>query len=363
MGSAQSRNVIQSTVNIMNKSTNRVALEQVTSVNVVQALNIVNNKGKNIIIRGNEQTITASVDASSYLNAMQSNETKQAIQQEIEQMASALVSGINFGNSTEASNEISTVLKASNEVVNTASMKCQTTLNTSQVINVTENVADDTILIEGQKQAADVAAISKCQLDAVQGNTTMQEAQQKIRQKAISETKGLDPTLFLGMLLAIVVLIIGGIVMGMSKAGSKVAGRTISVFTGLFGIVGVGLCAYMLLRGSSKRGSLQFEPPKGTSVEDFFYQYPFLKHTEVHSQCGSKVLIDGEEATRVRNNAMTIQWDAPYALNVAVGRYGSYTNQYGDTIQPKQVARNWIDATLEQLPAAKLFAEKWRVTK
>lgn len=74
-------------------------------------------------------------------------------------------------------------------------------------------------------------------------------------------------------------------------------------------------------------------------------------------------LLQSRQAPQVANNAMTIQWNAPYALNVAVGKYGSYTNQFGKEVQPKQVARNWIDATLEQLPAARLFAEKWRVTR
>jgi hypothetical protein len=331
MGSAQSRNVIQSTVNVMNKSTNRVALEQVTSVNVVQALNIVGNRAKgDIIVRGNKQTINASVDAASYLNAMQSNETKQAIQQELEQMASSLVSGINFGNSTESSNEIATVLSMTNEVVNSASMKCQTTLNTSQVINVTENVADGDVLVEGQEQQADVKAISKCQLDAVQGNKTIQDAQQKIKQTAIAETKGLDPLAFLGMIIAVIVIIIGGGIAVSFKAGSKVAAKATSIVTALLSLAGIGTCAYLVFF-KTKQKRPQWPPPRGTKPEDFFFQYPFLRHTHVHSQCGQSILIDGVDATQVlgveqvagRRNQLLVDWVKQYNAAVEKHREGS----------------------------------------
>jgi hypothetical protein len=77
----------------------------------------------------------------------------------------------------------------------------------------------------------------------------------------------------------------------------------------------------------------------------------------------SGTLLRSRQEPQVRNNAMTITWTAPYALNVAVGKYGSYTNIAGDLVQPPQIARNWIDATYQALPAVKLFAEKWRVTK
>jgi hypothetical protein len=77
----------------------------------------------------------------------------------------------------------------------------------------------------------------------------------------------------------------------------------------------------------------------------------------------SGTLLRSRQEPQVRNNAMTITWQAPYALNVAIGKYGSYKNEFGTDIQPPQQARDWIDATYQALPAAKLFAEKWRVTK
>jgi hypothetical protein len=77
----------------------------------------------------------------------------------------------------------------------------------------------------------------------------------------------------------------------------------------------------------------------------------------------SGTLLRSRQEPQVQNNAMTIKWQAPYALNVAVGKYGSYTNSSGDSVQPPQIARNWIDATYQALPAMKLFAEKWRVLR
>jgi hypothetical protein len=77
----------------------------------------------------------------------------------------------------------------------------------------------------------------------------------------------------------------------------------------------------------------------------------------------SGTLLQSRQEPQVQNNAMTITWQAPYALNVAVGRYGSYTNSFGESVQPPQVARNWIGATYQALPALEVFAERWRVTK
>jgi hypothetical protein len=77
----------------------------------------------------------------------------------------------------------------------------------------------------------------------------------------------------------------------------------------------------------------------------------------------SGTLLRSRQEPQVKSNAMTIKWAAPYALNVAVGKYGSYIGAGGEPVQPPQIARNWIDATYQALPAVKLFAEKWRVTK
>ena len=77
----------------------------------------------------------------------------------------------------------------------------------------------------------------------------------------------------------------------------------------------------------------------------------------------SGTLLQSRQEPQVSNNAMTIVWGADYALNVALGKYGSYIGARGKPVQPPQIARNWIDATYQALPAVKLFAEKWRVTK
>lgn len=74
-------------------------------------------------------------------------------------------------------------------------------------------------------------------------------------------------------------------------------------------------------------------------------------------------LLQSRQAPQVSNNAMTIVWSADYALNVAIGKYGTYPGARGEPVQPPNIARNWIDATLRELPAARLFAEKWRLTK
>ena len=74
-------------------------------------------------------------------------------------------------------------------------------------------------------------------------------------------------------------------------------------------------------------------------------------------------LLASRQEPKVQNNTMSIAWQAPYAMNIIKGSYGPYKTPAGNTVLPQQIARNWIDATYQALPAVKLFAEKWRVTK
>ena len=73
-------------------------------------------------------------------------------------------------------------------------------------------------------------------------------------------------------------------------------------------------------------------------------------------------LLDSRK-TAVQGKSLSITWQAPYAMNVIKGSYGPYENPAGDRVLPQQIARNWIGATYQALPAMKTFAEKWRVTK
>jgi hypothetical protein len=74
-------------------------------------------------------------------------------------------------------------------------------------------------------------------------------------------------------------------------------------------------------------------------------------------------LLASRQEPQIQNNRMTIRWQAPYAMNIIKGSYGAYKTPAGNTVLPQQIARNWIDATYQALPAAKLFAEKWRVLR
>jgi hypothetical protein len=74
-------------------------------------------------------------------------------------------------------------------------------------------------------------------------------------------------------------------------------------------------------------------------------------------------LLRSRQEPQVQKNRLTILWSADYALNVAIGKYGSYLGAGDTPVQPPQVARNWIDATYQALPALQVFAERWKLTK
>jgi hypothetical protein len=321
MGSAESRNFVQSTINVMNRSTNRVALEQATSVRTYQGINITGTGG-NVRVSGNKMEASVSLTSEAYLSAMQSNDVKQSIAQELEQMGTAVVSGINFGNSAEVSNDVRTFLNASSETVNSASAKCDAAITTSQAINIAETAGD--VEVVGNEMKATVEALAKCRLEAVQGNSVIQSVDQKVKQTAIAEAKGLDPMAFFGIILLVIAIAVVGVIYGATKTLTGTTGKMVPVIVGLLCLAGAGVMAYVVFVWMRDRRELQ--PPAGTSEDDFFLQYPFLKHTEVRGKCGD-VIIDGLPAEQVlgapasgKRNDLIVGWAKRYNAAVEAHR-------------------------------------------
>ena len=73
-------------------------------------------------------------------------------------------------------------------------------------------------------------------------------------------------------------------------------------------------------------------------------------------------LLDSQQAPQVAGNALTIQWTAPYAMNVLRGSYPDpYVNPAGDTATPgDRPARDWIAGALRAQPFRPFFVQKWR---
>lgn len=74
-------------------------------------------------------------------------------------------------------------------------------------------------------------------------------------------------------------------------------------------------------------------------------------------------LLNSQQAPVVRSSkvgyALSIEWTAPYAKNILLGKYDPYINPEGRKATPEQVKRNWLTSTLEAKPFMPFLVARW----
>jgi hypothetical protein len=289
MGSAESRNVVQSVANVSVKASNSAIQNVESSGRNYQGINVTGVDG-DVTIRGVRMDGTVRMSVAALLEVMQSNDVQQSIAQEMEQMAKASVSGINLGNSSKSSNSASTVINASVEVSNVAAQKCDTSAVSTQVINVADVGRNVTIEDVEMRSALDV--IVDCRMNAIQGNSSIQDMQQTVKQAAISETVGFDPAAIIWAIVALIIAV-GAVGLGGMYVTAKVSGPIAGKLLPFLLAVGILAGAAFLIMTLLSRLD-QVQPPPGVSREDNILQYPFLDPAVVESECRPAVFTGRE---------------------------------------------------------------------
>lgn len=284
MGTATSRNVVQSVANVTAEASNSAIQTVAVSARSSQAINVAGVSG-DVTIRKVRMDGSVELSVQAYLDATQSNEVQQKVAQQMEQMAKASVSGINLGNSSRTSNEVSTAINAVVRTTNMTSQACDTEALSNQVINVAD--VGGAVLIEDVEMGAAVKALADCRLNLVQGNSSVQDLQQTMKQTAVSETVGLDLAAFLWLIVAGVVAL--GIVTGVSmliayKTSRSAASTLVKLLIPLAILGGAAFAIFVLL---SRLDPVQ--PPPGVAPEDNILQYPFLRREVVAEDCAPAV--------------------------------------------------------------------------
>jgi len=287
MGSAESRNVIQSVANVSVKASNSAIQNVVSSGRSFQGVNV-SNVAEDVVIRGVRMDGTVRMSVAALLDVMQTNDVQQTIAQEMEQMAKASVSGINLGNSSKTSNTVNTVINASVDVSNIAAQTCNTSAVSTQVINVADIGGSVTVEDVDMRSAIDV--LVDCRMKAIQGNSAIQDMQQSVKQTAISETVGFDPAALLWAIVA-VIAVAGAVVVGFMYTTSKISGpitsRLLPFLLAVGILLGAGFLIMMLLSSID-----QVQPPAGVSREDNILQYPFLDPAVLADECKPAVFTE-----------------------------------------------------------------------
>lgn len=239
MGQAQSNNfsstVINSYASVLQSTTSSALQNSINQVKIGVSggsgdVNISNVKSKQAI----ESSLLASFK--------QTNDSSivQKVSQELQQQASSLVSGLNFGNYSESNNVINSAITASMDVSQTISTTCASTAMNEFILEVQNregNINLDKIDIEQT-----IKNSMQCASESLNKSVASQVVENKIIQKATAETKGLDMNYLILIILAILLLPVVG-----SYVISKVLSSTLAIMVGfVLLLIGIEVAIYTL---------------------------------------------------------------------------------------------------------------------
>jgi len=131
----------------------------------------------------------------------------QSVSQEIQQQASSLVSGLNFGNFSESNNSLESAITASLDVSQNISTSCVSSAVNSFEISVKERTGD--IKIDDINVEQNINNGLECAAKSLNQSSAIQDIKNKVSQVATAKTEGLSID-FASIIVAIIVVIVLG---------------------------------------------------------------------------------------------------------------------------------------------------------
>lgn len=205
MGQAQSNNFTNAVIGTYTKvvqDTNSNALQN--SLN--QARIEISGGTGNVKISNTLSKQTIKNDLTATFKTVNESSVLQKVSQQISQQASSLISGLNLGNFSESTNSINTALNASMDVSQTISTTCSSTAANTFEILVKNQQGD--VDIDNTNIDQSIENSMKCATESMNKSIASQEIENKIAQKAVSETKGLSLDFLTAIVAGIIVVMI-----------------------------------------------------------------------------------------------------------------------------------------------------------
>lgn len=230
MGAAQSTNALTASLS---------AITSVTT-NIIDQTTVSNQQGQGVIISGNtggvkvgditqEQTLTLNVSA--LLTATSSSSAQQDMTTTLSQAATSVVSGLNFGQYSDAQNNVNLFLKESIDIATNISNLCQTDLGQTQTIVITNNSGGTAVGNIVQKQMNNMFV--NCVESAVAQSDAIQKMQTTLDQSATAKSEGLN----IWGIVALAAIIVFGIMAPVAAFSSSI----VKYFYVILIIAGIGL--------------------------------------------------------------------------------------------------------------------------
>ena len=189
MGTATSKNETNLTTKALTKVATNIVNNTDATSNQQQIITISGTEG-DVDIHGVDFEQNATINVSSLLKAMSTSTAQQDVSQDLSQSAKSLLSGINLGQFSDASNEMNVYLQATVDIATNIDQYCKSTIQQDQKIEVKNTKGSVTIDDISMKQLSNV--FSNCIEDAVASSSAIQSVSQTLKQDASATSKGVS---------------------------------------------------------------------------------------------------------------------------------------------------------------------------
>lgn len=251
MGSAKSKNVIDTTTEVITNVSSSLIQKSDSTISQKVDISVVGGTG-NLQINGNVFNQEAKINTEQLLKALNSQEAQNKIIKEVKQAAESVTSGLNLGNSSESSNIVESYMSAVINISSNIEQYC--TNRIGQEITILVDRRDGNIEVNNNTFNQLASNFSKCIGDVVSNQKAIQDVQEKFDQLAVSKSEGLN-LWAVALILFMVALIIMAVFIGPAIGGAKIVYTVLQfLFPVMFILGGVFIAIYYIRTQYVMRG-------------------------------------------------------------------------------------------------------------
>lgn len=212
MGASLSSNVTKAVINAVTTVTSNVIQNANITTDTSQIIHVSDVEG-DVVIKGTKQYQKVNLNMNALFSSLATVSNQQKIAESISQQAKAVVSGINLGQVAGVSNFVNSVITGSMHIASTLSTTCSANVKQTESIVVERVLGKVSIQNAEMMQISDI--LSKCIENAVNQNTTIQDAIATFKNSATAETMGISEW---------AVVITGALLIGAPVVGGTIGG-------------------------------------------------------------------------------------------------------------------------------------------
>lgn len=229
MGGSVTKNIVNSAVDVMAKTSSSIINGQQISTEQNQMINVSRTDG-DVLISGNHLNQEVNINMEALLTAMSTTEVRQKLAVELAQAAKSITKGINLFQFSNAQNELNSAINAVIDTTIRINQQCASNISQTQSINVDLTNGNVVITDNTMNQLGNI--FTKCIQETITNSAAIQDIASKFEQEAVAKSIGFS----LWELFMIIAVIAVAMIMGVAAPASFLI-KSIFIFVLLAGIV------------------------------------------------------------------------------------------------------------------------------